>query len=114
MLHRPVRLDRRAVWLTPVVDGAIQKAEVHLQLVDVVRGRRIAAAASFAANTVLVANVPAVPEDGCVLDIDAGARLGLENLPALRLSSELFSQAVNASINGNKEEIDRSLPCYES
>lgn len=69
--------------LTPVVYRAIQEAEVHLQLIDIVRWRRVAAAASFAAHTVLVADVSAVPEHGRVLDVDAGSRLGLEDLPAL-------------------------------
>lgn len=59
------------MMLTPMVDRAIQKGEVHLQLVDVVRRRRVAAAASFATHTILFTDVSAVPEHGGILDVDA-------------------------------------------
>lgn len=83
--------------LTPVVDWAIQEAEVHLQLVDIVRRRRVSAAASLAAHTVLVADVSAVPEHGGVLDVFAGSRLGLEDLPALLELSALLFRSHNYS-----------------
>lgn len=66
-----------------MVNRAIEKAEVHLQLIDVVGRRGVVAAASLATHAVLVADISAVPEHGGVLDINAGPRLGLKYLPSL-------------------------------
>lgn len=81
--------------LTPMVDRAVQEGEVHLQLVDVVRRRCVTAATSFAAHTILFTDVSAIPEHGGILNVDAGAGLRLENLPALlRLLASLFPTQV--------------------
>lgn len=74
-----------------MVDGTIKHAEVHLQLIDVVRRRRVVAAAPVAAHAVPLADVRFTVEDRGVLDVDAGPRLSLEDLPALNGSSALFS-----------------------
>lgn len=66
-----------------MVHRAIQEREIHLQLIDVVRRRRVAAAASLATHTILLTDVAAVPENGGILDVDAGSGLSLEDLPAL-------------------------------
>lgn len=43
--------------LTPVVDGTAQHAKVHLELINVVRGGRVVAAAALAADAVPLADV---------------------------------------------------------
>lgn len=74
-----------------MVDRAIQEGEIHLQLIDVVRRRRVAAAAPLATHTILFTDVPIVPEHGRILNVNAGPGLGFEDLPALlRLSASLF------------------------
>lgn len=76
-----------------MVNRAIEETEVHLQLIDVVRRGSVAATASFAPHTILIADVSAVPEHGGILDVDAGSRLSLEDLPALMRSSALLFRA---------------------
>lgn len=78
-----------------MVDRAIQEGEIHLQLIDLVRRRRVAAAAPLATHTILFTDVSTVPEHGRILNVDAGPGLGLEDLPALLklLASLLQTQA---------------------
>lgn len=74
-----------------MVNRAIEEAEVHLQLIDIVGRRGVVAAASFATHAVLMADVSAVPEHGGILDVNAGPGLGLKDLPSLFELLALFS-----------------------
>lgn len=75
-----------------MVNRAIQEAKVHLQLVDIVGRRGVVAAASLATHAILMADISAVPKYGGVLDVNAGPRLGLKDLPSLLGSLVPFSR----------------------
>lgn len=92
-----------------MINRTIQEAEVHLQLIDVVRGRRVTAAAPFAPHTVLITDISAIPEHGGVLDVDAGSRLSLKDLPALWKSLAWFFRTP-AILNCNGDSTDWSYP----
>lgn len=72
-----------------MVDGPIEHAKVHLQLIDVVCWRLVVAAAPLATHTVPLADIRFTVEDGGILDVDAGVGFSLKDLPALSTSSAL-------------------------
>lgn len=78
-------------------------------MIDIVRRRRVAAAAPFAPHTVLITDISAIPEHGGVLDVDAGSRLSLKDLPALWKSLAWLFRTP-AILNCNEDSTDWSYP----